>query len=272
MVDHAEWFLFAWVFGNQAGVPLPVVPALLGAGVLAGSGYLSMAAIIGIAVGASLAADLTWYGLGRWRGARVLKILGRVAPNAGTLVSRARPVFFAHAGAFQLAARFLPEMNAIAAGLAGVTKVSTPRFVCYGAVSALIWAGGWTGLGYLLSQTVTETAARLGIRLIVLFLAPFALYLLFHRVRRHRLIRVFRQARLGPDDLEAAENRTPLLALAHSSENGDASLLFTPGREFEDGQSEAQRVPLGCSQPVRWEQRNDDQASSPLMTPGRHMS
>ena len=226
MVDHAEWFLFAWVFGNQAGVPLPVVPALLGAGVLAGSGYLSMASIIGIAVGASLAADVTWYGLGRWRGARVLKILGRVAPNAGTLVSRARPVFLAHAAAFHLAARFLPELNAIAAGLAGVTKVSTTRFVCYGAVSALIWAGGWTGLGYLLSQAVTETAARLGIRLIVFFLAPFALYLLFHRVRRHRLIRVFRQARLSPDDLEVPPENgtrapTPLLSLTHSSEKED---------------------------------------------------
>jgi membrane protein DedA with SNARE-associated domain len=204
MVDHAEWFLFAWVFANQAGVPLPVVPALLGAGVLAGSGYLSMAAIIGIAVGASLAADLTWYGLGRWRGARAVKMLGRVAPNAGTVVSRARSVFFAHAAAFQLAARFLPELNAIASGLAGVTRVSTMRFVCYGAVSGLIWAGGWTGLGYLLSQAVTETAARLGVRLIVFFLTPFGLYLLFHRVRRHRLIRVFRQARLRPDDLEAA--------------------------------------------------------------------
>jgi membrane protein DedA with SNARE-associated domain len=206
MVDHAEWFLFAWIFANQAGVPLPVVPALLGAGVLAGSGYLSMAAIIGLAVGASLAADLTWYGLGRWRGARALKMLGRVAPNAGTLVGRARSIFFAHTTTFQLAARFLPELNAIAAGLAGVTKVSTTRFVCYGAVSALIWAGGWTGLGYLLSQPVTKTAARLGIRLVVFFLAPFLLYLLFRRVRRHRLIQVFRQARLSPDDFEAAEN------------------------------------------------------------------
>jgi membrane protein DedA with SNARE-associated domain len=205
MEKHAEWFLFAWVFGNQAGIPLPVVPALLGAGVLVGSGYLSMAPIICVAVGASLAADLTWFGLGRWRGARVLKMLGRVAPNAGTLVSRARPVFFAHAGAFQLAARFLPELNAIAAALAGVTKVRTARFVCYGAVSALIWAGGWTGLGYLLSQAVTETAGRLGVRLIVFFLAPFALYLLFHRVRRHRLIRAFRQARLGPGRVRVVE-------------------------------------------------------------------
>jgi hypothetical protein len=60
-------------------------------------------------------------------------------------------------------------------------KVSTTRFVCYGVVSALIWAGGGTGRGYLLSQAVTETAARLGIRLTVFFLATSALYPLFHR-------------------------------------------------------------------------------------------
>jgi len=234
MMDHAEWFLFAWIFGNQAGVPLPVVPALLGAGVLVGSGYLSMASIISIAVGASLAADLTWYGLGRWRGARVLKMLGRVAPNAGTLVNRARPVFFAHAGAFQLAARFLPELNAIAAGLAGVTRVSTTRFVCYGAVSALIWAGGWTGLGYLFSQAVTEAAARLGIRLIVFFLAPFALYLLFHRVRRHRLIRAFRQARSSGDDLKTPpENGDRGTILDVRAAEGGAVSLRASGRALD---------------------------------------
>ncbi len=227
ILEHATWFLFAWVFCNQAGVPVPVVPALLGAGALAGSGHLSVAVVIGIAVGASLVADLTWYGLGRWRGVQVLKMLGRLAPNAGILIRRARPVFATHVGAFQLAARFLPELNAIAAGLAGATRVSTTRFVCYGAVSALIWAGGWTGFGYILSHAVTETAAWLGIRLIVFFLAAFALYLPFHRVRRHRLIRAFRQARISLDDLKAvlkngARVSTPVLPLSHSSEKEDA--------------------------------------------------
>jgi membrane protein DedA with SNARE-associated domain len=46
ILEHAEWFLFAWVFGNQAGVPVPVVPALLGAGALAGNGHLSMAVMV----------------------------------------------------------------------------------------------------------------------------------------------------------------------------------------------------------------------------------
>jgi membrane protein DedA with SNARE-associated domain len=203
ILEHAEWILFAWVFGNQAGVPLPVAPALLGAGALAANGHLSTAMIIAVAVAASLTADLTWYGLGRWHGARVLKTLGTFAPSAGGLVRRVQRVFTAHVGTFQLGARFLPELNAIGAGLAGASKVSVPRFVCFGAVSALAWASAWIGTGFLLSNAVSERAAQLGICLIVLFLAAFALYIPFHRVRRHRLIRVFRRARSSPHDLKA---------------------------------------------------------------------
>ncbi len=122
--------------------------------------------------------------------------------------------------------------------LAGATKVSTTRFVCYGVVSALTWAGGWIGLGYVLSQAVTETAAHLGIRLIVFFLAAFALHLLFHRVRRHRLIRVFRQARVSPDDLETrvengARVSTPLLPPAHFPGKEDAQASWTVGAPFQ---------------------------------------
>jgi membrane protein DedA with SNARE-associated domain len=193
ILDHATWFLFAWVFCNQVGIPVPVIPALVGAGALAGNGHLGMAVIVGVAVGASLAADLTWYGLGRWRGARALKILGRLAPTAAMLARRAQGIFRAHRGAFQVTARFLPELNAIASGLAGSTRTSIIRLLCFGAATALTWAGGWIGFGYLLSHAFTGTAVRLGIRLIVLFLAAFAFYLPFQRARRHHLIRMLRQ-------------------------------------------------------------------------------
>jgi hypothetical protein len=56
-----------------------------------------------------------------------------------------RRVAVAHGGTFQLGARFLPQLNAIAAGLAGATNVGITRFVCYGAVSALTWAGRGSG-------------------------------------------------------------------------------------------------------------------------------
>jgi len=212
ILDHLEWLLFAWVLGNQAGLPVPVVPALLGAGAVAASARLSLSRIIVIAVGASLSADLTWYGLGRWRGARVLWMLTRLAPAAGLLIRRARRVFLAHVSVFQLGARFLPELNAISAGLAGTARMSIVRFVFYGLASALTWAGGWIALGYLMSDAVTATAAYLGVRFIVFFLAAFVLYLFLHRARRHRVIQLFRRGWTTPNELATVPEQSDHMA------------------------------------------------------------
>jgi membrane protein DedA with SNARE-associated domain len=213
MLEHATLLLFAWVFCNQAGIPVPVVPALLGVGALAKGGHLSMVAVVGIVVGASLAADLAWYGLGRWRGERGLEILRRIAPRVGVLRRRARQMFAAHMGAFQFRARFVPELNAIASGLAGVTRTSFARFVGYGASSALAWAGVWIGLGYLLSHALTELATLLGIRVIVFVVAAFAFYLPFRRARRHRLLRAFRPASVRMGDVKGRMERGERLTI-----------------------------------------------------------
>ena len=49
----AELALFLWVLANQGGVPIPVVPALLGAGALAGnSGSLSVLVTLAVSTAA----------------------------------------------------------------------------------------------------------------------------------------------------------------------------------------------------------------------------
>ena len=92
--------LFLWVFGNQAGVPVPVVPALLAAGALAGTAG-DLTGILVLAVGATRCADLAWYSFGRWRGARALDWLRRfrwanAAMNRTASVSSTRQI--AHPG------------------------------------------------------------------------------------------------------------------------------------------------------------------------------
>ena len=207
ITEYASWILFAWILANQGGLPVPVMPALLGAGALAGSGRLSIAVILAVAVGATLCADLGWYSLGRWRGARALDVLGRVSPQAAKYVRYAEHVFLGHPGTFQLVARFLPELNAIAAGLAGVTRLSLARFVGYGAMSALAWAGAWVALGYLLNRTWTEISAHFQMPLLGLGVAALVLYLPVRLARRHRLLRTLRAARISPDELKARMDR-----------------------------------------------------------------
>ncbi len=43
---------------------------------------------------------------------------------------------------------------------AGATALSVTRFVGYGVVSALVWVGAWTGIGYLLGEAVVDLAVR----------------------------------------------------------------------------------------------------------------
>jgi membrane protein DedA with SNARE-associated domain len=123
MMQNAVWVLFIWVLANQAGLPVPVSPSLLAAGTLVGSGHLSFVVVLAAAVAAALGADLIWYGLGRRWGIRSLASLVRVLRQPPTSVGRIRDVFRTHQLGVVWSARFLPELNPVAAGLAGATGV-----------------------------------------------------------------------------------------------------------------------------------------------------
>jgi membrane protein DedA with SNARE-associated domain/rhodanese-related sulfurtransferase len=207
VLEHAQWVLFGWVLANQGGVPLPVVPALLAAGALAATGRLGIVEIVAVAVGATLCADLGWYGVGRWRGAGILALLGRLSPSARAFVRRAQDGFLARPVKFQLTARFLPELNPIASGLAGATELSVTRFVGYGVVSAVAWVGTWTGIGYLLGDAVVDFAVRFGVHLTGFLLAALLLCLVVRRARRHHVLRMPQRARITPDELKARLER-----------------------------------------------------------------
>jgi membrane protein DedA with SNARE-associated domain len=153
MLDHAEWIVFALILANQAGVPVFAAPALLAVGALAWTGDVNVGLALAGAMGASLCADLGWYAVGRWRGHWALAALGRLSRGTRAFVGDAQRLFVAHDRAFQLGARFLPELNPVAAALAGVAGVALRRFVLGAAMSAAIWAGTWMGVGYLIAST-----------------------------------------------------------------------------------------------------------------------
>jgi membrane protein DedA with SNARE-associated domain len=200
----AEWALFVWVLANQGGVPIPVVPALLGAGALTGRSSLSVVVTLAVSVAAALCADLTWYLLGRWRGSRALDLLTRLVPRARTHARRASHLLLAHEGVFQLGARFLPALNPIAAGLAGAAGMSVRRFLPGAAVSAAVWSGSWIGIGYLLTHGV----AGLGIPLTFVVIAMLVGWLLLRPAQRRLLSHIFGRARAGRGSSVASRSRS----------------------------------------------------------------
>src|SRR3989442_14358875 len=102
--------LFAWVFADQAGIPIPVVPLLLGAGALAGGQRLSLSFAIALAVAASLVADLAWNAGGRPHGLRALGVLCRIPLEPDASPRRAQKLFLRHRLPALLLAKFFPAL------------------------------------------------------------------------------------------------------------------------------------------------------------------
>lgn len=150
IVQYGWPILFAWVFADQVGIPVPVVPLQLGAGALAGGQRLSLSAAIALAVAATLLADLAWYALGRRHSTRALGILCRITLEPDSCVRRAQQLFLQYRRL--MITKFLPGVNPLAAGLAGAVGVGLARFVAYDLGSAVISAGTSTVLGYVMRR------------------------------------------------------------------------------------------------------------------------
>jgi membrane protein DedA with SNARE-associated domain/rhodanese-related sulfurtransferase len=197
--------VFAWAFAVQAGAPAPAVPMLLGAGALSGAGRMELVSAIAAAMAATLGADVLWYWLGRFHGARVLEILCRVSLDPDSLIRRAKERFVAHRLRYLVLAKFLPGANPLAAGLAGAVPIRLDHFVGYAAVGALLWAGAWMALGYLWADIIARIAigaGRLGTPLVLVIAAALVIYLAYKFARRRRFLRHLRKARITPTELK----------------------------------------------------------------------
>jgi membrane protein DedA with SNARE-associated domain len=152
LLRHGTLIVFAWVFAVQVGVPIPTAPLLMAVGALGSLGKLSLGwALVG-ALGGSLVADLLWYGIGRRWGHWIRRT---------TAADRARDLFLVHRLGALVIGKFFFEVNAAVAALAGISGIRVGEFLAYDAASALLWAGAWTGLGYVLQDSMKEATTML---------------------------------------------------------------------------------------------------------------
>jgi len=189
----------------QAGLPAPAVPMLVGAGALSGAGHMNLAVSILAAVTATVGADVLWYSLGRSHGLRVLETLCRFSLDPDLLVRHAKERFAAHRARYLIVAKFLPGVNPLAAGLAGVVALRVDYFLFYAAAGALLWAGAWIIVGYLFTDVIAliaATNARFRTPFLIAIVAALILYVAIKYVRRRRFLRHLLEARMEPVELK----------------------------------------------------------------------
>jgi membrane protein DedA with SNARE-associated domain/rhodanese-related sulfurtransferase len=197
--------VFAAVFVEQIGIPIPAIPWLLAVGALSAAGKFSPLLAIAMTVLACITADTIWFYLGRYRGNRVLAFLCRISLEPDSCVRRTENMFTRHGVRSLLVAKFLPGfLSTVAPPLAGMSKMPFSRFALFDVLGSLLYAICFVMLGYCFTnqiQQITDALASIGGRALVLLAILLAIYIGLKYWQRRRLLRELRMARISVSDL-----------------------------------------------------------------------
>ena len=181
--------VFALIFFECAGVPLPGEMALISAAIFAGTtSHLHIEYVILAAASAAILGD----NLGFWFGRRFgIDFLHRYGPYIHLTAPRLKigqMLFQRHGGKVVFLGRFTALLRTWAAILAGANQLSPRRFFVWNASGGVSWAMIYGLGGYFFGQSVTLFAGPVSIALfIAVVVGTVAIYILFKR-HEQRLI------------------------------------------------------------------------------------
>ena len=185
---YGAWIVFALVFLESIGLPLPGEAILISAAIFAGTTHnLSIALVLlSAAVGAILGSII-----GFWIGDRYgYPLLLRYGSYVGLTESRikiAQYLFRRQGIAVVLIARFVAVLRSVVGFIAGANRMPFARFIIANSAGAVVWALFY-GLGaYYLGKGVEEFARPVAITLAVVGGAVAVLMILYFRRKEQEL-------------------------------------------------------------------------------------
>jgi len=208
--------VFANVFIEQIGLPVPALPTLVVAGAFAIGGQLSIVAVFLVAVFASVLADTAWYLAGRYYGNRVMRMLCWISLTPDSCVSETQAKFERWGLNALLIAKFVPGISLLAPPLAGATRIGWLPFLGFNSAGAALWVAAGMGGGMLLGAQIERLLgyfADYGTDAVVLIVLLVAGYIAVKWWERHRFYAMLRMARISVDELHRRMDagETPLV-------------------------------------------------------------
>ena len=216
LTRHGPTVLFAAVFIEQMGIPLPASPWMLAAGALGATGKMHWySALLAGAVGSALA-DLIWFYLGRYGGNRVLNFLCRISLEPDSCVRRTQDLYSKYGMKGVVVAKFIPGLNTLAPPLAGSSGASALRFFGFDGLGSLLYTGTFILIGAVFNRQLDQVIgalASLGSSAIAVVVGLLAVYLGYKFFQRQRLLKELRTTRITVDELhqKLEAGQTPII-------------------------------------------------------------
>lgn len=196
LIAHGYWIVFAAIFLDNAGLPIPGELLLLISGALARNGDLDLGMGLLVASAAAVSGDSVGYWLGRLTGDRVLRTYCRATLGSGACVRRAVSYYHHYGPATVIVGRFVMGVRAFLSPLAGSARMPFGRFLLFDSVGALVWSGVFTLVGYAFGWRLApdDDGFRTGSRVLLGVVGlGFGVYLVVKLLRhRHHGVAFFR--------------------------------------------------------------------------------
>jgi membrane protein DedA with SNARE-associated domain/rhodanese-related sulfurtransferase len=154
LAQHGYSILFAAVFLETVGLPIPAAIALLIAGGASARGSLRAPLALGGSFAAALFGDTLMFFLGRYTGWWLLGLLCRLSLNPESCMLRSADAFYKRGRSLLVFAKFVPGINTMAPPLAGSMNMRWTQFTALDAVGAALYIGTYWSVGFLFSDAV----------------------------------------------------------------------------------------------------------------------
>ncbi len=151
---HGYSILFAAVFLEAIGFPLPAALALLLAGGASAQGSLQSSYVLGGALIATVSGDALMFLMGRYTGWFFLGLLCRISLNPESCILTSADSFLRRGRMLLVVSKFIPGINTMAPPLAGSMNMRPLQFFGLDLAGAALYIVSYFGVGYLFSDAL----------------------------------------------------------------------------------------------------------------------
>lgn len=196
--------LFANVFLEQLGLPIPAVPILVISGALAANGQMAWAECLLVALFACMLSDYIWFSAGRHYGKKILKVLCRISISPDYCVSQTEDTFNRWGPKSLMVSKFIPGFSTIAPPLAGAMGTRRKTFTLFSLFGGTLWVSTGLTLGAVFHNSidrVMDLLSTMGMTALIVIGSVLALIIGVKFYERRRFYKTLRMARITVDEL-----------------------------------------------------------------------
>jgi membrane protein DedA with SNARE-associated domain len=193
---HGYAVIFAVVFAEAIGLPMPAAIALVGGGAAVAAKLLNGPTLFALAVSGMLLGDTLLFVLGRYMGWTLLGVLCRLSMNPEACILNSAESFYKRGKTTLVIAKFIPGVNTMSPPLAGSMRMRPTQFLRFDLAGAVLYVLAYGTLGYLGRDFLNkisrgfQTARHVVSELLLIAFIAYVVYRLwlYYKNREYRVV------------------------------------------------------------------------------------